>query len=107
MSGERYCIATLRDMASIPDEAQARFVAELPAILRTLRQVERAVDDLAAEMRAKAPWWLRRLPPSWFRAAILNTRGLIWVDDDKGTATICARLRDGGAEFFHRSERME
>lgn len=108
MSGERYKIATLDDIARIPDDVLPRFISELPGILKAREQVREAIPSLAATMKANAPGWRRHLPLSWFRFAIgtqLLANGT-WVDDDKGTITVTMGVRKGDEPFFKQTEKL-
>lgn len=69
MNGERYNIATLADMAAIPESARGRFLAELPSILATV-----------AELQDIAP--LKKCD---------------WIDDDKGQGIL--RFTADGRSF--------
>lgn len=107
MSGKRYPCSTVAEMADIPDEAQSRMIADIPAMVRTIREVRAAAPQLALEMRAKAPWPFRHLPVGVFVAMIETSCGkkMVWIDDDKGLATISARIGEGSAAFYTRTER--
>lgn len=104
---DRYPITTLAQMADIPEEAMPRFLAELPAILKTIRQLKAAAPDLAAGVKAKAPWWARWLiTADVTRLAIEKSRGMAWIDDDKGLATVTLAMREGEAPLLIRREKM-
>lgn len=107
MSANRYPVRTLLQMTEIPEEAMPRFLAELPSILKTYRQMLAAADELAAEARAKAPWFLRwAITGATFRAS-LERAGGEWIDDDKGLATVGMRTVDGKPAFYSRTEKMD
>jgi hypothetical protein len=106
MNGARYPIKTLWDMAAIPEEARGRFLAELPSILQSYREIDAACETLAEEARAKAPWFLRWIvTPSTARAALRKGAG-VWIDDDKKTATVRMAFSEHGEDFYSRTEPM-
>lgn len=108
MTAPRYPITTLAQMADIPEEAMPRFLAELPAILATMRQWKAAAPDLAEQVRAKAPWWSRwMITDRTTGLAIEKCRRMTWIDDDKGLATVTLAMREGEAPIFERTEKME
>ena len=98
----RYKIGTLDQMAAIPAEALPRFLAELPAILRNVRDIADAAPVLAEQARSKAPWWLKFIPVSAYQRSFERSISSAseWVDDDKGTATITMRTAPGADPFF-------
>lgn len=105
MSGERYPNYTLTDMARIPADALPRYLAELPAILESVRQIETAREAIAAEIRSKAPWPLRLLPLSMFAGAVdIGLKRAEWVDDDKGTVTVRCATAENSPDFYSRTE---
>lgn len=104
---DAYPITTLAQMSEIPEEALPRFLAELPAILATMRQLKAAAPDLAAQARANAPFWSRwMITPETTRLAIDKARDMKWVDDDRGTATVSLRVTRDGDPVFQQTERM-
>lgn len=104
----RYKVATLGDMVAIPDEALPRFLAELPAILSSLRDAHDAAPSIAE--RTVWPWWLRWLPlekrAELIRKSMMNARNMTWIDDDKQTATVSVRLRPGDPTMFSETRKM-
>ena len=72
----RYPIATLLDMARVPEEALPRLLAELPAMLAVLRQVM-AINDAAGAM-------------------LIQPGATVWVDD--GRDEICTHTTISGKE---------
>jgi hypothetical protein len=107
MSGTRYPCSTVVEMAAIPVEARERFLAEMPAMLRTIDELREAAPALAAEVRAKAPRPWCWLPVSFHLAAIRVSLGkrMIWIDDDKGLATVSVRMSENSAPFYSRTEK--
>lgn len=102
----RYPIQTLADIAAIPEDVLPRFLAELPAILESLRQMDAAAETLADEARDKAPWLLRwMVTGDVVRASIKKAAG-VWIDDGKGTATVRMTVAKGSPDFFSRTEKM-
>ena len=71
MNGECYNIATLADMAAIPESARGRFLAELPSILATISQMQEA----SAVMQRLG-------------LGTINAGPAVWIDDDKGESTV-------------------
>lgn len=71
MSGARYPIGTIEQMAAIPSEARQRFLAELPEIIEA---VARATEAHA-------------LVNQVIGADVLTLGTPEWVDDDKREAT--------------------
>ena len=69
MNAKRYNIATLADMAAIPESARGRFLAALPRLLSTVAEI----GDIAALKECD------------------------WIDDDKGLTTV--RLETDGRLF--------
>jgi hypothetical protein len=69
MNGERYNIATLADMAAIPESARSRFLAELPRLLSTVAEI----------------------------GGIATLKECDWIDDDKDLTTV--RLETDGRLF--------
>lgn len=107
----KFSIATLADMAEIPEDRVDRFLAELPAILRTTRELNEAVPALAERAKAEARWPIRLFPLSIFEAALRHSLAgksgsLIWVDDDKGLATVSVRWNSESGAFFSQTETM-
>lgn len=104
----RYLITTLSQMAEIPEEALPRFLAELPAIIATMRQLKAAAPDLAAQAKANAPWWSRwMITERTTRLAIEKSRAMTWIDDDKGLATVTLHMSEGAEPILKRTEKME
>jgi hypothetical protein len=103
----RYPVSTLAQMAEIPEEALPRFLAELPAILATMRQLDAAAPDLAEEAKRNAPWWARwMVTADTTRRAIGASRNMTWVDDDKGMATVTLAMTENSEPLLRRAERM-
>ena len=71
MNGERYNIATLADMAAIPESARGRFLAELPSILSNMTQMQ----EISAIMQS--------LDLGGVKPGVA-----VWIDDDKGESTV-------------------
>lgn len=65
----KYPVGTIFEMAAIPIEARARFLAELPDMLET-------IDGLLEVNKILAG------------VASIEPQTPVWVDDDKGTRTI-------------------
>jgi hypothetical protein len=102
---KRYPARTIVDLAAIPEDVLPRFMEELPAILKAIRQIEASVDTLAAEARAKAPWFLRwAITPETIRSSILKSSPMVWVDDGKKTATVSMAVKHGDDPFYSRTE---
>jgi hypothetical protein len=109
-TGEKYPVGTIVEMARIPVEARARFLAELPAILNELPAIEAALPEMAQEAHAKIPSLLRwmispkKLAKAMGRQMVSRS---FWVDDDKGTATVSMSVSAGHEPFFSRSVKMD
>ena len=101
-----YRVWTLADMARIPDEAMPRFLAELPVMLQTLKEIQARVPAIART--AERPLWLRWASNENWEAIIargfLNANRTVWIDDDKGVATVT--IRNGDAVIFQQSEKV-
>lgn len=67
MSGAQYPINTLDEMASIPDEALPRFLAELPDLLVEIKRVRAAV---------------KLADPAHVAFGDVYNENCIWIDDD-------------------------
>lgn len=80
MSGARYPIGTLREMASIPAEALPRFLAELPLILEEAKRAYAAQDAVNAALAGVAKMSDDGSPE--------------WVDDDLNEVNISVRSGD-------------
>lgn len=78
MSAPHYPIATLEQMAAIPEEVLPRFLAELPVILSETRQAMAVIASLAAMVDGAAKV---NLDPTW-------------VDDDLNQLTRSVTLGD-------------
>ena len=65
----RYPVGTIAEMAAIPIEARARFLAELPDMLATLDIIRQANVDMEG-------------------VCIITPQTPIWVDDSLGTRTV-------------------
>jgi hypothetical protein len=102
-----YPVSTLAEMAEIPEEALPRFLAELPAILTTMRQLKAAAPDLAEQAKANAPRWIRwAITADTTRRAIAASKQMTWVDDDKGLATVSLAISKDGEPILTRVEKM-
>lgn len=105
---DSYPISTLAQMAAIPTEARGRFLAELPDILDSLNQALEASEHIAAETEWTG--FLRLMPSSVKAAAIRlsieNSKGMTWIDDDKGLATVRVAMRKGDPEMFRKTVKM-
>lgn len=109
MDPKVYPVSTLAQMAEIPAEARGRFLAELPAILDTFSQAVEAADHIAAE--TKWTGFMRLMPASIksavVRASLLNSKGMTWIDDDKGLATVRVAMRAGDPELYSKTVKMD
>lgn len=76
----RYPVGTIQQMAAIPIEARARFLAELPELLDAVARMEEAKAFIAAAGLGHE----------------LVTRDPEWVDDSLNTATVSIAMPDGG-----------
>lgn len=85
-----YPIGTLLEMAAIPAEAQARFLAELPSILGEVRRVTEVQRIFNAQFAGVLQFNLEGEGPP------------VWIDDDKGIGTVCVRTPDGDHMRFER-----
>ncbi len=103
-----YPCNTIADMARIPAEARPRFLAELPVLLESIRQVQEAADAMAE--RALWPWPLSLLPESFRRRTVarslarFHTSSITWVDDDKGLLNV--RVQSGAQTVFDETRKM-
>lgn len=73
----KYPVATLEQMAEIPEEALPRFLAELPTLLdhvRALKELSAMLDGALVMHRGGDP---------------------VWIDDLQGTATIAVEVPQG------------
>lgn len=68
MMADKYPIATLLDIAAIPEEAFPRFMAELPDIVAATRRYISVQNEVNAE----------------FGLPIMQFAVPEWIDDDKG-----------------------
>jgi hypothetical protein len=93
---KQYPISYLHQMADIPKEALPRFIAELPSILASYRQIADAAEDIASV--TPKPRWLFMLPLSAWQKIIARklraAEGASWVDDDKRMTTVRIFARD-------------
>ncbi len=80
-----YQIRTIVDMARIPEEAVARFCAELPIMLNTARGLIAMMEELHAASMS---------PPVTDEAIMQAIAGARWVDDDKGNVDISVNAAD-------------
>lgn len=103
---DRYPIGTIQEMARIPSPQRDRFLAELPAILASIADMEEAMPELAQEAHGKIPLplrWLispRSLAASMARQMVSKIK---WVDDDKGTGTLTMAVKSGEPAFWSRT----
>ena len=84
MTHPRYSVATLADMAAIPEEALPRFLAELPSMLVEIRRAEEYREALQALLGEGAE--VQAMTPQW-------------IDDGERNIGISASLEDG-TEIF-------
>lgn len=109
MSAPRYPANTIAEMAEIPEEALPRFLAELPDILRHIRQIEDSIPDLARKAHERAPWPIRLLSRRFFerlmRHAVLKG-AKYWTDDDKGQITVSAQVGRDDPPFWSQTEKL-
>jgi hypothetical protein len=101
-----YPIRSIADICEIPEAALPRFYAELPAIVRTIKQIRAGAQTMAPAIKAAAPWPWRLLPVGFFEAAIRNqamTNGQ-WVDDTLGQVNVSVMTKRGAPAFYDRSE---
>ena len=74
--GDRYPVGTLIDMARIPQEARARFLKELPSMLDNMQPMLTLRDTLGEAFKVNP----------------------VWIDDDKGMATVNVSVRNADGE---------
>ncbi len=79
-----YPVGTIHQMAAIPVEAQARFLAELPSLLEQVRHMNRIKAQFEAQFGKS------------MKLNLEDAGDPTWIDDDLGTATISVELPDGG-----------
>lgn len=107
-TGRNYPVNTLADMAAIPVEDRPRFLAELPAMLDALKQIQEAADAMAE--RALWPWPLSLLPESFRRRVVSRAIrrpqfvSFTWTDDDKGLVSVSVEV--AGETVFNETRRM-
>ena len=99
---KRYLANTVIEMSQIPDEALPRFIAELPDMLKQVRQMKAGMGKVAEEAKKAAPWPLSWLPVSWIERSLRRQLedSLYWIDDDKGTVTLSVSKGEGDDPFY-------
>lgn len=88
MSGERYPVRSVIDMARIPPQAWGRLASELPAMLACVAPLVALYDGLRETGQD--------VPDEAYDALI---RKMDWIDDDKGTATVSMKLGTDDGEI--------
>tara|TARA_Y100000310_G_C20692831_1_gene823467 strand:+ start:3311 stop:3592 length:282 start_codon:yes stop_codon:yes gene_type:complete len=86
----KYPISTLVEMSAIPEDAVPRFIAELPHILKVMREmtaVQSVISSVSEGLIA------------------LEMQTPVWVDDDKGLSTVT--ISHGGEEIVRRTTKIE
>jgi hypothetical protein len=103
----RYPTGTFAQIAAIPIEARPRFLAELPAILATYDEMVASAENIATATRW--PWWANWLPlrikADLIRASLQKAGG-VWIDDDKGLATLTISMNEQSDNIFAETRKM-
>ena len=107
MSDREYPCFTISQIAEIPEEDFPDFLAELPELIRHVRQIKASADDLAPQLKAAAPWPWKFLPLRLFAAMVRGgVHRATFVNDKGGKITLKAKLSEKHPEFYSRTENL-
>lgn len=108
MSNNEYPCYTLLQIAQIPEEELPDFFAELPDIIRHVRQILTCAEGLGAELKTAAPWPWRLLPVKVFAETVrAGIQKATFKNDKKGLVTLKAKISERGDAFYARTEKLD